>query len=227
MDQKLSMLLTFTGGYVDTSGFLALHGLLAAHVTGNFITFGAALAQGTAVPDSKLIAVPVFCLAVVGARLLGDRLAARRMPVLRSMLMVETLLLAIAAGVALWSGTFATADAWPALLTGVSLVAAMAVQTAAHRVHLAGTPMTTAVTVTTTQVMIDLTDLLRGWSPEADAASRARLYRSLGSLVAYAGGCLAAAGAFTAGGSWGLVLPPLVILVAAGLPAARLDGKRH
>jgi uncharacterized membrane protein YoaK (UPF0700 family) len=37
--------LTLNGGYVDTAGFLALQGLFTAHVTGNFVTLGASLAQ--------------------------------------------------------------------------------------------------------------------------------------------------------------------------------------
>jgi uncharacterized membrane protein YoaK (UPF0700 family) len=36
---------TLNGGYVDTAGFLALQGLFTAHVTGNFVTLGASLAQ--------------------------------------------------------------------------------------------------------------------------------------------------------------------------------------
>lgn len=41
------LLLSFNGGYVDTAGFLALQGLFTAHVTGNFVTFGAAMVEGT------------------------------------------------------------------------------------------------------------------------------------------------------------------------------------
>lgn len=44
----LSHLLGFNAGYVDTAGFLALNGLFAAHVTGNFVTLGAALIHGSA-----------------------------------------------------------------------------------------------------------------------------------------------------------------------------------
>jgi len=39
----LPVLLSVNAGYVDTAGFLALHGLFTAHVTGNFVTLGAAL----------------------------------------------------------------------------------------------------------------------------------------------------------------------------------------
>ncbi len=44
----LPALLSFNGGYVDTAGFLALQGLFTAHVTGNFVTLGAAVVFGTA-----------------------------------------------------------------------------------------------------------------------------------------------------------------------------------
>ena len=43
MQFRLSKLLSFNAGYVDTASFLALHGLFSAHVTGNFVTLGAAL----------------------------------------------------------------------------------------------------------------------------------------------------------------------------------------
>ncbi|MFX8860307.1 DUF1275 family protein, partial [Acinetobacter baumannii] len=43
----LPLLLSLNAGYVDTAGFLALHGLFTAHVTGNFVTLAAALVQGT------------------------------------------------------------------------------------------------------------------------------------------------------------------------------------
>ena len=47
MRPSVPTLWSFNGGYVDTAGFLALHGLFTSHVTGNFVTFGAAIAQGT------------------------------------------------------------------------------------------------------------------------------------------------------------------------------------
>jgi uncharacterized membrane protein YoaK (UPF0700 family) len=48
MNIKPAPLLAFNAGYVDTFGFLSLHGLFTAHVTGNFVTIGAALALGSA-----------------------------------------------------------------------------------------------------------------------------------------------------------------------------------
>ena len=43
----IAALLSFNGGFVDTAGFLGLQGLFVAHVTGNFVTLGAALVQGS------------------------------------------------------------------------------------------------------------------------------------------------------------------------------------
>lgn len=63
------LLLTFSAGCVDTAGFLAIAGLSTAHVTGNFVTIGAALVAGSAVVVTKLLALPAFCLAILSARL--------------------------------------------------------------------------------------------------------------------------------------------------------------
>src|ERR1700693_786698 len=47
MKPSLPVLLSVNGGFVDTAGFLALQGLFTSHVTGNFVTLGAALVLGT------------------------------------------------------------------------------------------------------------------------------------------------------------------------------------
>jgi uncharacterized membrane protein YoaK (UPF0700 family) len=67
----LPLLLSFTAGYVDTVGFLALQGLFTAHVTGNFVTLVASLALGASGPVAKLLALPVFCAVVIAVRILS------------------------------------------------------------------------------------------------------------------------------------------------------------
>jgi len=47
MKPRLPILLSVNGGYVDAAGYLALHGLFTTHVTGNFVTLGAAWVLGT------------------------------------------------------------------------------------------------------------------------------------------------------------------------------------
>src|ERR1700749_3947074 len=96
----LGALLSFNGGYVDTAGFLTLHGLFTAHVTGNFVTFGASLVNGTSGAIAKLLALPVFCLTILAARLFAYWLENRDLQVLRTMLSIELVLLIFAAGLA-------------------------------------------------------------------------------------------------------------------------------
>src|SRR5580658_249580 len=91
----LPLVLSFNAGFVDTAGFLALQGLFTAHVTGNFVTLGAALVLGTSGVLAKLLALPVFCIVVVLVRLLGVRLDALDWPRLRILLGVKVALLAL------------------------------------------------------------------------------------------------------------------------------------
>jgi uncharacterized membrane protein YoaK (UPF0700 family) len=70
-------LLSFNGGFVDAAGFIGLQGLFTAHVTGNFVTLGAALVFGTKGVVAKLIALPEFIGVVAIARSSGAVLTAR------------------------------------------------------------------------------------------------------------------------------------------------------
>ena len=96
MRPALPLILSLNGGYVDTAGFLALQGLFTAHVTGNFVTFGAAIVLGTSGAAAKLLALPVFCGVVILARLLHYGLPALGLPALRTMLTLKLLLLMVA-----------------------------------------------------------------------------------------------------------------------------------
>jgi uncharacterized membrane protein YoaK (UPF0700 family) len=78
----VAALLSFNGGFLDTAGFLGLQGLFKAHVTGNFVTLGAALVFGTHGVLGKLPALPEFVIGIAMAREKWKRLrhatAARR-----------------------------------------------------------------------------------------------------------------------------------------------------
>lgn len=204
--KALQPLLSFNAGYVDTAGFLALHGLFTTHVTGNFVTFGAALALGTSGVLAKLLALPLFCVVIMVVRLL--RLS---LPV---MLGVQLALLVVGAGLAWRFGPFPNGDAPLALGTGAALVAAMAIQNAAHRTHLAAMPATTVMTLTTTTVMIDLADILRGTDAETKAAARKRFSTMVPGIVFFALGCFAAAWAYTMFKEACFVAAPVVVLTA-------------
>ena len=221
MRPALPFLLTFNGGYVDTAGFLALQGLFTAHVTGNFVTLGASLIAGTSGVLTKLLALPVFCSMVLLVRLLGQHLARQGRAVVRTMLAAQLLLLTAGALLAIALGPFPDGDAWPALATGLVLVAAMAVQNAVHRSHLGTTPPSTLMTGTTTQIMTDLADLLREPRSQARDAIRSRLARSSAQVAVFALGCAAAALAYATAVAWCFALPPAIAFGALLLSPAR------
>jgi uncharacterized membrane protein YoaK (UPF0700 family) len=214
MKPSLPVMLSANGGYVDTAGFLALHGLFTTHVTGNFVTLGAALVLGTGGAVAKLLALPMFCLVVIATRLLSSVLAARNLgegvAVLRALVGLQVALLILGAGLAIGLGPFASGDGWAALLTGMTLVAAMALQNAIHRIHMSAAPPTTIMTGNTTQIMIDLADLMRGVPADARSAIRSRLSRMAGSVAAFAAGCAAAALIYAKQDVWCFLLPPIV-----------------
>ena len=221
MKLALPPLLSLNAGYVDTAGFLALQGLFTAHVTGNFVTLGAALVLGTSGVIAKLSALPVFCLVVALTRLASRGLFVRGLPALRLLLGVKLLLLTLGAVMAVHFGPFADGDARTALGTGMVLVAAMAIQNGVHRIHLGSAPPTTLMTGSTTQIMIDLADLAAGLPAEKRSQVRGRLVRTATNVGAFALGCAAAAFAYTECGVWCFVAPPVLALLALLL---RIDG---
>ena len=106
-----------------------------------------------------------------------------RSTVLRTLLTLKVALLAAAAALAIRYGPFSNGDSGLALTTGLTLVSAMAIRNAAHRIHLGSAPPSRPSCSTTTQMMIDVADLLR--HPEADKkdAARSRLIRATASAL--------------------------------------------
>jgi uncharacterized membrane protein YoaK (UPF0700 family) len=213
MKPTLPTILSFNGGYVDTVGYLSLQGLFTAHVTGNFVTIGAALVFGTSGIVAKLLALPVFCVVIIATRLVSFNLPTR-WPVLETMLNLKLLLLLVAAVLAIAMGPFANGDGAPAILMGMTLVSAMAIQNAVHRIHLGAAPPTTLMTGTTTQIMIDIADMIHGVPGAARDAARSRLRRMSVAVASFAVGAAAGALLFHAIGSWCFALPPLVAFLA-------------
>ena len=212
MKNSVPMLLSFNGGYVDTIGFLTLQNLFTAHVTGNFVMIGDALANGSTGIFAKLLALPVFCVAILISRSIMLRLAASEHRAMRTMLVVKVLLFALAAAIAINHGPFDVPDSSALIVTGMLLVAAMAIQNGIHRVHLKDAPPTTLMTGTTTQIMLDLALLMSPQAKEDPAVIKARMVRFLIAVVVFALGCALAAGAYVLVGLWGYLLPPLVAL---------------
>lgn len=210
---KLTGLLGFNAGYVDTAGFLALNGLFTAHVTGNFVTLGASLVQGTSGALAKLLALPLFCILVLFSRLVGSRMLARGQPVVTSLLLVQVFALGAAAGVMIVRGPFTDGNAWPAFSAGMLLVAAMAIQNAVQRMYMASAPPSTLMTGTTTQVMIDLADLLGGVVGDVRQVAIDRLRKMIPAILTFAAGCALAALGYKMIGAWCFTLPPLIAVL--------------
>jgi len=70
------------------------------------------------------------------------------------------------------------------------------------------------MTGTTTQIMLDLADLLGGVSNEEARAARSRLGRMSMAVACFALGCGGAALLFAAAQTWCFAIPPLVALCA-------------
>ena len=211
----IAALLSFNGGFVDTAGFLGLAGLFTAHVTGNFVTLGAALVFGSHGIIGKVLALPAFILVIALARFAGAALRARHAPVLRVFLTVEVGLLFLFFALAVAYGPFPDPDSPAALLTGIAGIAAMALQNAVQRVHLSSLPPTTLMTGSTTQATIDAVDLISGADPEHAAAIRTRFDRLSLSILYFAAGCALSAALYWAVGFWCLALAVVVGAVAA------------
>ena len=210
----IAALLSFNGGFVDTAGFLGLQGLFLAHVTGNFVTLGAALVLGHHGIINKILALPEFILVIALARLAGIALRARKAPALRVLLAAEVVLLLAFFALAVTFGPFENSDSPLALLTGFAGIAAMAVQNGLQRVHLGNLPPTTIMTGNTTQAVLDAVDLLTGQAVQT-VETRARLIRVAASILYFAAGCAASALLYWLIGFWCLVLAVLVGAAAA------------
>jgi uncharacterized membrane protein YoaK (UPF0700 family) len=227
MQLVLPRLLSVNAGFIDAAAYLALKGLFAAHVTGNFVTLGAALVLGTSGALAKLLALPMFCIAVFIARLSSYGLRARSLPVLSTMLAAQLALMILGAALATLFGPFANADGYAALATGMILVAAMAIQNVAHRAHLASAPPSTIMTGTTTQIMMDLGDLMHGLAPEKARACRARLSQMTVSALAFALGCTLGALLY----AWLSVLcfwiAPVLVLAALSMRKELAEANMH
>jgi uncharacterized membrane protein YoaK (UPF0700 family) len=208
----LPLVLSFNAGFVDTAGFLALQGLFTAHVTGNFVTLGAALALGTSGVIAKLLALPVFCAVVIAARWFGTLLSHRSAHPFVPLLVVKVLLLIAGSAMAIHFGPFHDGDSLQAIATGMVLVAAMAIQNAVHRVHLSSSPPSTLMTGTTTQIMLDIAD--RIYPRQGAETPPARLMQMSINVVVFAIGCGTAALLYARFGVWCFVVPPVVALLS-------------
>ncbi|OZI23541.1 DUF1275 family protein [Bordetella genomosp. 9] len=207
-------LLSFTAGYVDVVGFAALFGLFTAHVTGNFVMIGVQLIGGSEGLLAKLLALPVFVVAVGGTRLLEASLRRRGMPVVPILFGMEGVLLALFTAAGLAALPMTDPGAPVVVICGMLGVAAMGIQNAMSRTVLSEAGPTTIMTGNTTQIVIDAVDL-RNASPEARASIRRRLGKMLPAVAGFAAGAIIGALAFKQFSFWCGLAPTAILLVLA------------
>lgn len=210
-----SALLSFLAAFVDTACFIGLFGLFTAHVTGNFVLIGAQLVSGEGAILAKLLALPVFVLAVAVTARADTALRHRGRAAAAPLLALQGLLLA-ASMMAVWLLPMpVTGHDAGALITGLLAVAAMGVQNALMRLELASLPPSTVMTGNVTQFVIDAVSLRNAPTPEQAGAVRLRMRQLTPGLVAFLLGAAAAALAFVSVGLLSLALPAALCGVLA------------
>jgi len=203
--------LAFLAGYVDTLGFIALFGLFTAHVTGNFILIGAALADASQMSILlKFLAFPAFIAGVAVARLFIVAIERRGGPALALSLMLQLLLLTGFMVFGLLATPVVTPVSAYAMTAGLLGTAAMGVHSAISRLLLAHLAPTSMMTGNVTQIVIDTIDVVRG---AADAGTAARCMKFFWTILAFGIGAVAAAFAYHAWGFAALLAPILILLM--------------
>lgn len=202
--------LSFVAGFVDAAGFIALAGLFTAHVTGNFVLIGAELVAASTGVLAKLLALPVFILAVAATRVIALALERRNLQAMRPLLLIEAALLVAFAVTGALLSPLGSPDGARAIVVGMLGVAAMGVQNGVGRLVIGHLAATTVMTVNVAQAAIDLTDRLFGIG--RTEAATARLRRTLPTVLAFAVGALSGAFAVAAISFWCALLPVIVLV---------------
>ncbi len=156
-----SIILSFVAGYADTSTFVGADGLFSAHVTGNFVIFAYDIVTNQIAGSwIKLIAFPVFILAVFISTLIIDHVNDDKRAVNR-LIILESFLLIIA-GLISWFYRYENKAPILKDLIPMFVVFALGLQNAYGRFFAKEVlAPTTVMTGNVTQLIIDLTGYLK------------------------------------------------------------------
>jgi uncharacterized membrane protein YoaK (UPF0700 family) len=213
----MPVILGVIAGSTDTIGFLGLHGLFTAHITGDLVVLAAHFAAGDSTILSHILALPVFMLMLFLTRLLAGGLERAGLSTLQPLLLVEVLFLAAFLLVCgLW-GPWRDPNAILATVAGMFGVAAMAVQNALVQISLTNTPATSVMTTNVTRFMMDVGEVLVGLDHKKAAQARTRAMQTFPVILGFATGCVLGAAGEAAAGLWSLALPTGLALVAFGI----------
>lgn len=219
--EELSVgVLSGVAGYVDASGFLALFGLLPAHLTGELV-MAAASATTRQQPSwlMPMTMLPVFTVSVAGAALVSRCARARGLPPLAPLLALLTVSLAVLCGLGTWLCPMTAAgSSWAVLLCSASAVAAMGVQNTLMREALGSSCPTTVMTGNLTQFIIELLETVQlpgsrapRMADEIRRRARARLRRVGVALIGFSGGAVCGSWLTYRYGLVSIALPTLVV----------------
>jgi len=161
-DVASATVLSAVAGYVDAAGFLALFGMFTAHVTGDLVTIGAALAEPLQLSAiARLAMIPIFMMSVAATALLARRIRHRGSAPLTPLLALMTAALALFCATGVLLEPFADKpDSWAIYLMGGTGVVAMGVQNTLMRDALKSFSPTTIMTGNLTQFTIDLVEMV-------------------------------------------------------------------
>ena len=211
-------LLAFVAGYVDSCTFLAFTGLFVAQMTGSFVVAGSELVAKNDGFLIKVLAIPVFFAAGVLTTVIVRALGSDSRRALVATLVFEAVLLAGLACVDVSSG--GTTVTSVAVLFDLS---AMGVQSATVRLLLVQYGSTNVMTTNTTQLAIDLTDMLlasrrnprdAAWGLSYERA-RIALARVAPIMLGFVAGTVAGGLAYTSIGLNGLVFAVGIVAILA------------
>jgi uncharacterized membrane protein YoaK (UPF0700 family) len=211
-DVGLLLLLSATAGATDAIGFLGLHGLFTAHITGNIVVLTSHLVAGGEAGVGQLLAVPMFMAVAALARLLGLVLDRRRRSAhaflaLQFVFLLAFLLLSLPLG-----ETFGMNAPW-AVAAGMCGVAAMAVQTVLVQTSLPGVASTSVLTTNVGRFTIAAVEATAG-PMEQRAEARSKVASTFPQIFGFIVGCAAGGVLEWQVGLSALLLPILLSLAA-------------
>ena len=210
----LSAVLSVIAGSTDTIGYLGLHGLFTAQITGNLVIVAAHITTGNPAITALLLAVPVFMLVLLGTSVLTTVLQHRHLPTLAPLLALELLLLISFDALCVAAGSPFHLDAPRGVLAGMFGVAAMAVQSALVQTSLLGTPVTGVMTTNVTNFVLALGQWLLPLRAGAREEAHRKAMRILPVIVGFMLGCALGAAAENAYGLRALALPAALAVLA-------------
>jgi uncharacterized membrane protein YoaK (UPF0700 family) len=215
-------ILSLIAGFADTATFIHLSGLFSSHVTGNFVLLAASLQKSMGGEELlKILALPVFVLAVAAATIIHDRLRRGEAEAVLDPRLAPAagVLLLLAAGLAFLhgrtggTGPMTSADAAAGMIT----VVAMGVQNAIHRFAAPLGPPTTVMTGNVTQLTVLASRrLMRGPVQGEKVLAQTFSLPGLAWLAfAFAAGCAISAVLTLAWGLVSLAVPGLLLIATA------------